>query len=785
MRRALLPGLMVALAGWGCEGTTPSQPGAAAQLAFLPVRASVAPEISMLTITVSAVDIITDLTFNVAVVNGEASDTITVPAGSNRTVTVRGFNAKNIETHRGSKTATLMEGPNAVLSILLSRLTGAQPLTVALGETTVSIVPETVTLRVNETERLVAVVKDEAGDTLDVPVVWATSAPAVATVDQTGLVTGISVGSATISVTHGGLGSGTAQVVTTLQSVSLLLLSDTTVKFVSLGDTVRLSAQRQDPDGSMTEVADLEWTSSDTLIARVDSSGNVTAVFNGVAVITASSGSLKAASRVTVQQEADRIELRDSVIGFVERARSAELFATVYDANGHEFAQANVFWQSGDQRVVTLSPATQGGGKTATVLAIGNGTTSFNVASGQVFLSGSVTVADPLPAVRGAVSALVRGASTVADELFWTGSRDEWGLLDQGYIGNPQNTFSDEAFVLLREASLEVDAAVRVIEDLAEQGHIDGALLGQVLIHRGLVRTLVGELQEDYVGGDGAPIGPTNMRTQLDAAIADFGRAIALLDGDLQTLALGLRARASMSAAIWDEVNTGSLGCDFANAASCVLNFAAARQDAEEVLARVGPGSDWQHRLEYSSLTEASVLHADVNNRGELQWDPSLAELFGKGIGASGRSGAVTLLDPVTGNPDSAVRTMLSQFGSSQYASLTLVSERLLRLIVAEDALAGGAGASSEFEAQVNAIRALDGYADNFVSGGSVSDIEALAHHRRVNTLFMGLRLQDMYRWRILDPRWIETSSAVVAPGTMFPITVSECRTNPAVPACG
>jgi hypothetical protein len=294
---------------------------------------------------------------------------------------------------------------------------------------------------------------------------------------------------------------------------------------------------------------------------------------------------------------------------------------------------------------------------------------------------------------------------------------------------------------------------------------------------------LVGELQEDYVGDDGAPIGAANMRTQLDAAIDDLGRAIALLDGDFQTIALGLRARAAMSAAIWDEVNAGSLACDFSNAASCALSFAAARQDAQETLRRVGTGSDWQYRLEYSPITSSSILQSDVNNRGELQWDLSLVESFGPG--ASARTGVVTLLDPVTGEPDSAVRTMLGQFGSNQYGSITLVSERLLRLILAEDALAGGAGGNAEFENQLNAIRALDDYASGFASGGTVSDIEALAHHRRVNTLFMGLRLQDMYRWKIPDPRWDGSSQAIVAPGTMFPITISECRTNPLVPACG
>jgi hypothetical protein len=59
-----------------------------------------------------------------------------------------------------------------------------------------------------------------------------------------------------------------------------------------------------------------------------------------------------------------------------------------------------------------------------------------------------------------------------------------------------------------------------------------------------------------------------------------------------------------------------------------------------------------------------------------------------------------------------------------------------------------------------------------------VTDLEILQHERRINTLFMGLRLQDMYRWGIVDPRWQAGSTALTAPGTMFPIAIIEVRAN-------
>jgi uncharacterized protein (DUF2237 family) len=53
-----------------------------------------------------------------------------------------------------------------------------------------------------------------------------------------------------------------------------------------------------------------------------------------------------------------------------------------------------------------------------------------------------------------------------------------------------------------------------------------------------------------------------------------------------------------------------------------------------------------------------------------------------------------------------------------------------------------------------------------------------LQHTRRVNTLFMGLRLQDMYRWGLTDAKWQSGSGAVSTPGVMLPITIIEVRAN-------
>jgi surface protein len=209
MRRIAL--LIVVLAVAACsEQSTPVQPDTKPQMAMVPVSVAAAPAISTLTITVSASDITTDLVFNVTMTNGEATDTITIPAGSDRLITVRGYDAGNIETHRGSKTVNLIEGVNPQLTVVLQGLTGDQPLVVALGETTVTVTPAAATVSVGAKVELSAVVTDEAGDTLQVSVRWASTRPAIASVDQTGLVTGVSAGASSVIATYDGVAASAA-----------------------------------------------------------------------------------------------------------------------------------------------------------------------------------------------------------------------------------------------------------------------------------------------------------------------------------------------------------------------------------------------------------------------------------------------------------------------------------------------------------------------------------------------------------------------------------------------
>ena len=174
------------------------------------VRADVsATAAATLVAEVSAPDIPTALLFNIPIVSGVASGTITVPAGSNRTVALRAYDAGGILTHNGSVALNVQPGTNPTVAITLTPLTGDQAIVVTLGSFTITVTPSSPTVGIGGTVQLGVTIIDWNGTPTSGPVSWATQDPGIATVDATGLVTGTGVGATKIAATFQGA-TGTA-----------------------------------------------------------------------------------------------------------------------------------------------------------------------------------------------------------------------------------------------------------------------------------------------------------------------------------------------------------------------------------------------------------------------------------------------------------------------------------------------------------------------------------------------------------------------------------------------
>jgi len=204
MRSALRGGPLFAvflsvLVWAGCQERSATGPPDGPFLASMSVYANLTgTNIAGLVVEVTAPDIPEPLIFNIPGTDGIASGVITLPAGSDRLVTVRAFDHNGIETHRGEGLVNVHEGVNEPLNVMLYPLVGDVPIEVTIASLIVEVTPAEATLEVGETLELEATVVDGEGSPVPGAISWGSTAPIVAEVDETGLVTALSPGVAEI-----------------------------------------------------------------------------------------------------------------------------------------------------------------------------------------------------------------------------------------------------------------------------------------------------------------------------------------------------------------------------------------------------------------------------------------------------------------------------------------------------------------------------------------------------------------------------------------------------------
>jgi uncharacterized protein YjdB len=202
--RTALAALLLAGSALACSDAALPGPGDEAALRFT-ANVSGTP-INTLVVEVTAPDIAPPLVYNLQAQNGTASGTIKMPPGQQRTITVRAYDTGGEVTHQGSVTLDVGPGQNPPVSIPLTSNAGHVPVTVTIADHSVEISPASATVAPGGTVQLSAVVVAATGDTVTAQVSWATLSPAVATVSQTGLVTGVAAGTVQIVATYGGVG---------------------------------------------------------------------------------------------------------------------------------------------------------------------------------------------------------------------------------------------------------------------------------------------------------------------------------------------------------------------------------------------------------------------------------------------------------------------------------------------------------------------------------------------------------------------------------------------------
>lgn len=165
--------------------------------------------------------------------------------------------------------------------------------------TTIAISPTSPSINVGATQQLAAICKDQNNNTMTCPTLsWLSSNPAIASVNSSGLVTGVSAGGpVNITASASGKTSNVSAITITppAQVLTTIAISPTTPS-IGIGGLAVLNAVCKDQNNNTMTCTTLTWTSSNPAIATIDPSainplaGLVTGVSPGSVNMTASAG---------------------------------------------------------------------------------------------------------------------------------------------------------------------------------------------------------------------------------------------------------------------------------------------------------------------------------------------------------------------------------------------------------------------------------------------------------------------------------------------------------------
>ena len=228
----------------------------------------------------------------------------------------------------------------------------------------------TLTLGTGFSEQLTATISP--GNAVEKTVVWESYDEDIATVDQTGKVTGVAYGTTTVRATARDVWAEcTVNVIVPVEKITL----DTYSATLEEGDYIWLNATVWPADATERNV---DWSSSDTQVINVYTDGRVSAVGVGTATVTASAGGKTAECVITVNKKiihVTSIKLNKSEL-WLDQNVSQKLIATVEPWNATD---RSVTWSSSNENVATVEQdgyVTARSGGTAIITASADGKTA-------------------------------------------------------------------------------------------------------------------------------------------------------------------------------------------------------------------------------------------------------------------------------------------------------------------------------------------------------------------------------------------------------------------------
>ena len=217
---------------------------------------------------------------------------------------------KSIATVSNGTITAQSAGKATITAKTFNGKTASCTVTVVINPTKINLSKTTLSIQKGSTAALTASVLP--ADSTDKTVTWTTSNSKVAAVSG-GKVTAVSAGKATITAktSNGKTASCTVTVTNPPVAVTAVFLNKTSMT-LGKGETIKLTAAVAPSDATNKTIA---WRTSDSKILTVDKSGNVKAVNNGTAWITAKASSgIEKSCKIIVKNAPDKITLTKGIV---------------------------------------------------------------------------------------------------------------------------------------------------------------------------------------------------------------------------------------------------------------------------------------------------------------------------------------------------------------------------------------------------------------------------------------------------------------------------------------
>ncbi|MYG48086.1 MAG: hypothetical protein F4164_01690, partial [Gemmatimonadales bacterium] len=308
-----------------------------------------------------------------------------------------------VATIAASGLAVAAGNGSATLTASAGAASGSAAVTVAQRIAAVVVSPAADTLVKGETLRLSGEAQDAngyavAGTTL----AWASSDTTVAVVDGAGAVTGLAAGRADITAAAAGL-MGSAELTVLRPAPAIVLVTPGEAELTALGDTIRLSAEVLDQIGRPLVDVDVSWTSGDSAVVSVDSTGLVRATGPGTAAVAAAAGAVSGEARLSVMQAAFSVTVSPPSRS-VAPGDTARLIASATDANGHPLRGVVFDWSSSDVTIASVDGS-------GLVRGVSEGSATITAEAGEASGASEITVASPDRAVLGVLYEVMGGTA--------------------------------------------------------------------------------------------------------------------------------------------------------------------------------------------------------------------------------------------------------------------------------------------------------------------------------------------------------------------------------------